>query len=175
MAVDFAPSRPLQVEIVELAPASDSSTVAVPQSDFRAPAGPAAVRADKKELERPRQDASATAVTGPELKVVPDRYYTSGELDLRAEPLNEIPLVYPQLAYQRRIKGKVLVRILISHQGRIDEVSIVEAQPQGIFEEATLSATQGLVFSPAIRRGQPVKSQKILEVTFDPYESIHLP
>jgi len=44
-----------------------------------------------------------------------------------------------------------------------------------VFEEAALDAVRSLQFSPAMRFGQRVKSQKTIEVEFDPYASIHVP
>jgi hypothetical protein len=49
---------------------------------------------------------------------------------------------------------------------------VLEATPPGVFEEAALTATQALQFRPARKYGRNVKSQKTIEVTFDPYESV---
>jgi TonB family protein len=101
-----------------------------------------------------------------------DRYYTSREVDSRAEPTNQPALVYPQEAYQARVRGKVALRVLINQHGGVDGVTVLEAEPRGVFEAAALEAVQALAFSPALLAGRPVKSQKTLEVVFDPYESI---
>ena len=114
-------------------------------------------------------------VTGPDLMFKPEQYYTSREVDVRAEPLNDVQLVYPQLAYQRRTKGKVTLQIFINERGAIDQLRVVSAEPGGIFEEAALAATQALQFSAALKNGRKVKSQKFVEIVFDPYESIHIP
>ena len=105
----------------------------------------------------------------------PEQYYTSREVDVRAEPLNDVQLVYPQLAYQKRMKGKVTLQIFINERGAIDQLLVVSAEPGGIFEEAALAATQALQFSAALKNGRMVKSQKFVEIVFDPYESIHIP
>jgi len=55
-------------------------------------------------------------------------------------------------------------------------VTVVGVEPRGFhFEEAALEAARALQFSPAMRYGNRVKSQKSLEVVFNPYESIHGP
>ncbi len=110
---------------------------------------------------------------GPGLPL--DRYYTSRELDVRAEPVNQPPLVDPQEAYQARTRGKVTLRVLINERGGVDGVAVLEAEPRGVFEAAALEAAQALEFSPASLAGRAVKSQKTLEVVFDPYESIAIP
>lgn len=97
-----------------------------------------------------------------------DRYFNAREVDARAVQSNEVELVYPQPAYDRRIEGKLTLRILINERGGIDRVTVLEATPPGVFEEATLAATWALQFSPALINDRPVKSQKTIEVVFNP-------
>jgi protein TonB len=123
----------------------------------------------------PQANATTAPVSGPEIRRIADEYYKPSDLDVRAEPLNDVSLVYPELAYQRRIRGKVLLRLLISAAGKIDEVAVLDSEPRGLFEDAALTATWAVQFSPAVKSGRRVKSQKTLEVVFDPYESIHIP
>jgi protein TonB len=74
-----------------------------------------------------------------------------------------------------RIAGKVALRIFINEQGGIDMISIMAAAPPGVFDEAALTATQALQFTPALKNGREVKSQKTIEVVFNPYERIAIP
>jgi protein TonB len=180
LLVGFAPATPrftqptpLQVEIRRAPDAEPSGEIAIPQPSELA--GPPA------ELAPPREPAPQPAPTaaGPEALIeasLPlDRYYGPREVDVRAEPLNEVDLVYPQVAYQNRTRGRVRLNIFINQDGAIDRVEVVEAIPPGIFEEAALTATNALRFSPATKWGRPVKSRKAIEVVFDPYESINTP
>ena len=104
-----------------------------------------------------------------------DYYFTLAEIEVRPQPINEVDLVYPALAYAMRTRGKVLLTLFISEEGAVDDVKLIGATPPGIFEEAALTATLALKFSPAMRYGQRVKSQKTIEVNFDPYENINKP
>lgn len=104
-----------------------------------------------------------------------DRYYRSDEVDVRAAPLTEVALIYPKRAYEMRLSGKVTLRMLINKTGDVDKVDVLDATPQGVFEEAALTAAGAMKFSPALKNGRPVKNQKIIEVVFDPYESINIP
>lgn len=99
-----------------------------------------------------------------------DVYYLSSEVDIRAEPLNEVNLVYPLKPYQQRIRGSVRLHIFVNERGGIDKIVMVDAKPAGLFEEAALEAVTKLEFSPAIKNGVPVKNRKTVEVNFDPYE-----
>ncbi len=174
MAVDFVQSRPLQVEILERAPLHEPPAVVASVSDIAVPTGSARQPISEAEAPKPA-NASTARVSGPDLGLAPERYYNSREVDVRAEPVNEVPLVYPQFAYQNRVRGVVLLKILINERGIIDDVLVAESEPRGTFEAAALNATLATRFSPAIRNGRPVKSQKMIEVIFDPYESIHIP
>jgi protein TonB len=173
VTIAYAPPQALRVEIREVTPATDAASVTAAQSDFSAPtaATPVAPEADKPD---PREQARDPA-GGPDFGLATDRYYTSSEVDVRAEPVGDMNLVYPRLAYQQRIPGKVTVSMLINQRGGVDDVAVVKAEPQGVFEDAALNATRALKFSPALRGGRAVKSKKLVEVSFDPYENISVP
>jgi TonB family protein len=161
----LSPPGPFRVTIVHERDASDSRV---------------ASEATEQASPQPAERAAALRPTGavPEAQGIGlpiDRYYTSRELDVRAEPLNQPPLVYPQQAYQTRTRGKVTLRVLINERGGVDDVTVLQAEPRGVFEMAALDAAQALAFSPAALGGRHVKSQKTLEVVFDPYESIATP
>jgi protein TonB len=182
MVAAYTPARPLEVHLQSAAPApgalfttSAASEVSANTSGGsiadQAEAGPAVTAA----VETRSPGTGPVPVTGPDVMFKPEQYYTSREVDVRAEPLNDVQLVYPQLAYQRRTKGKVTLQIFINERGAIDQLRVVSAEPGGIFEEAALAATQALQFSAALKNGRMVKSQKFVEIVFDPYESIHIP
>jgi TonB family protein len=69
------------------------------------------------------------------------------------------------------LHGTVKARVFISEEGAVESVYILEVKPvSGIFEEAALEALRQVVYAPARIAGQPVKAQKVIEVTFNPYE-----
>ncbi len=174
LAVAFPPARSLSVEIVGTEEISEKSIVAAEQSEFSTEYA----RAQRPPEAPPplvQRNTSDTPLEGLDVPIAPDRYYSSREVDVRAEPVNDIPLIYPQFAYQQRIKGVVLLRILINERGTVDDVGVIDSAPKGMFEEAALNAAQALKFSPAILRQRPVKSLKVVEVEFDPYQTIHVP
>jgi TonB family protein len=70
-----------------------------------------------------------------------------------------------------RLAGKVTARVYISATGSVDTVEIVKVQPRGgVFEQAALEALRQVRYQPAQIGGQTVNSQKLIEVTFNPYE-----
>ena len=103
-------------------------------------------------------------------KASPARYLTSREVDIPARPLGTVPLVYPENPFLWKLPGTVRLRLLIDEKGIVEGAVVVKAEPQGEFEEAALDAARRMRYEPAVKNGRPVKSQKLIEVTFDPYE-----
>jgi protein TonB len=99
------------------------------------------------------------------------RYYRSREVHVQAVPVSSAPLVYPELAYVSKLRGTVRARVFISEEGVVESVQVVEAKPRrGVFEAAALEALRQVRYQPAEIAGVRVKSQKLIEVKFNPYE-----
>jgi TonB family protein len=114
--------------------------------------------------------AGGRAQTGSSVPLVP-RYYRSREVDVQAVPVSSGPLVYPEIAYISKLHGTVRARVFISEDGVVESVQIVGVKPRrGIFEEAALEALRQVRYKPAEIAGSRVKSQKLIEVKFNPYD-----
>lgn len=105
-----------------------------------------------------------------ELPLPFDAYYGPSDVDIRAQPINDILLIYPWVEYRLRVSGVVQLMLLINEHGNLDRVTVLSAKPSGVFEEAALEAVHKLQFSPALIKGRPVKSRKTIDVVFDPDE-----
>lgn len=101
---------------------------------------------------------------------IQEQYFRKGQLDLAAVVVERPALIYPEHAYITRMAGTIRARIFISETGVVDLVRIEYADPPGIFEFAAVAALRGTRYRPALIAGQPVKSQKLIEVKFDPHE-----
>jgi protein TonB len=111
--------------------------------------------------------------TGVELPLIRDpTYYPAKQLDVYPEPLAAIRLDYPDTAANARIDGRLTVQLLIDEFGVVNEVSVVDAKPEGYFEEATLAVFRGARFSPAQKQGHAVKSRVVLQVKYLYGESV---
>ena len=77
-----------------------------------------------------------------------------------------IQLKFPDSAVAQRINGRVQLLLLIDEFGVVNEASVVEAQPAGIFEDATLQGFRVARFVPAQKLGHHVKSRVVLRVNF---------
>jgi protein TonB len=93
-------------------------------------------------------------------------YRSSGELDPPPTPMQAIEPDYPEAAGMQ--EGSVVLRLLISSSGDVDEVAVVRATPPGLFEASALQAFAKAKFSPGYFLGIPVKSQIFIEVGYTP-------
>jgi TonB family protein len=118
----------------------------------------------------PVREASQHRSTARPRAVLAARYLPLRQVDAPARARNMVPLVYPQNPLIWKLAGKVRLRLLINELGAVDAAEVVSAEPEGEFEEAALAAARRLVYDPALRNGRPVKSEKFIEVTFDPQE-----
>ncbi len=93
-------------------------------------------------------------------------YYRARELDRRAEPLEEIPLTNPAAGPGPGKSARVILLVLINEDGGVDSVATLEAPPWGSFGDLARAAFAATRFSPALKDGRPVKSQKIVEILY---------
>lgn len=101
----------------------------------------------------------------PGLPPAPD-YFAGGRLDPGPRPLEDVNPLYPEEAKQQ--EGSVVLRLLISEAGAVDNVAVVRAFPAGLFERSALEAFGKAKFSPGRMLGVAVKSQITIEVMFTP-------
>jgi periplasmic protein TonB len=140
-----------------------ATTLAVHASRVDMPSTPVAMSQQKSERGTDSQ-------TQPAARVPLDLYFSVADVDVGAEPINDVLLHYPSSAYIRRISGVVQFRLFINVGGGLDKVELIDAQPPGTFEKAALNAVTQLKFSPALKYGRAVKSEKTIDVVFDPYQ-----
>jgi protein TonB len=138
---------------------------AVPPAKTVEPVSPpqAQTEAERNPVTPPPYSPSA----GIELPLIRDpTYYAAKQLDVYPQPLTAIKLDYPDSAAAERIDGRLLLLLLIDEFGVVNEASVVEAQPEGYFEESALSVFRAARFSPAQKQGRPVKSRVLLHVRY---------
>lgn len=73
---------------------------------------------------------------------------------------------YSDEAVAHKAQGTVVMEVIVTANGRADEIRIVRALPFGLTEEA-ISAVQKWQFEPALdEHGNPVAVRQVIEVTF---------
>ena len=94
-------------------------------------------------------------------------YYRTRDLDVRPGIMVRVAPDYPLAAARGGISGKVVIRLYISEKGSVDRVETVRATPPGYFEKSAERAFSAARFSPGRKNQRPVKSQMLIEVSFD--------
>ena len=89
------------------------------------------------------------------------------QVDSAPRLLHSVPPDYPFAARSRNIQGSVTVRFLVDESGRVDEPTVLKADPPGVFESSVLKAVRRWRFSPGQRHGKPVPTWVELPVRFD--------
>jgi protein TonB len=95
-----------------------------------------------------------------------DFIFNSGDLDQPPQKLMQTEPVYPYKARQRNIEGYVKVKMLVQTDGTVGDVSVLDAQPQGLFESAALKAVPSWRFKPGVIDGQAVPSWVVTTIRF---------
>lgn len=81
--------------------------------------------------------------------------------------------VYPYRARQQQINGVVILKFLVSAQGQVQQVSVVQAKPPGIFEDAAIQAVSSWQFKPGILDQVPVSTWMTVPIRFNINLSTH--
>lgn len=75
-----------------------------------------------------------------------------------------VPPIYPPLAKQVRIQGKVKLQAVISKTGRVDSVNVLSGHP--LLVQAAVDAVKQWQYKPFLVDGQPVVASAEIEVPF---------
>jgi protein TonB len=146
----------------------DESQATKPKAALAAETASVDRKAEKAESRPPARALPQTEPVDPSqraLAAAPD-YAFGLRLDPGPRPLDEIEPDYPDGLRLR--SGTVVLRLLISDTGHVDDVSVVRAEPVGVFEQAAIEAFAKARFAPGMAGGRPVKSQIRVEVQFMP-------
>jgi periplasmic protein TonB len=76
--------------------------------------------------------------------------------DRDSVPIVRIPPEYPPRALARETEGWVKVQFSITAAGLVRDAFVVEAEPEGVFDEAALKAIARWRYNPRIANGVPV-------------------
>ncbi len=87
------------------------------------------------------------------------------QADRNLVPLLKTQPKYPRLAQRRGIEGRVEIEFVINPQGAVEDVSLIQAEPPEVFEEAALQAVKQWKFAPKFIEGAAVyqKARQVIE------------
>jgi protein TonB len=72
---------------------------------------------------------------------------------------------YPPEAKEVKYQGRVVLRMVINEEGKIEDVEVVEGQPYGL-TEAAVTAAGAWRFEPALYQGKPVAVLYMVTINF---------
>jgi protein TonB len=95
---------------------------------------------------------ASSAMDAPQLK---DRYLAH-ELDTGLVPLAKVAPVYPLHAARRGIEGEVQVQFLVTAEGTVQDIEILAAEPEEVFDKSVIDCVSRWRFQPGRVQGIPV-------------------
>lgn len=99
--------------------------------------------------------------------VASDAAMSEGTVDTKPRVVSRGLLEYPQEAAKKRIKGYVIVNLLIGKDGSVEIAKVIASSPAGVFDDAALRGVRSWRFAPAKYKGNPVKVWAKQKVRFD--------
>lgn len=97
-----------------------------------------------------------------------EKWYTASELTSIAFPIVQPKLEYPEELAGSGITRRLRLKLFVDERGVVRKLEFVEPRREPPFETAATKAWNEVRFSPAIKDGVAVKSQKLLELDFVP-------
>ena len=156
--------------LVRLEPAVPSPPVVSPADAGPAPdAMPVRPRAERprRHALEPKPVPALESASGGEAGVGSDpTYYAARALDVYPALAKPLELPYAARAAAEGIQGSALLLLLIDANGVVDDVSVVEAEPAGYFEDDARRAFLEARFTPARKGGRAVKSRVLVRVNY---------
>ena len=92
---------------------------------------------------------------------------SEGTVDTKPRVVSRSPMIYPASAMKKRIKGYVVINLLIDTDGSIEAAKVLQSSPPGVFDAAALSGIRSWRFAPGKYKGRPVKVWAKQKVRFD--------
>ena len=91
-------------------------------------------------------------------------YFPADQLDQRPLIKVHVEPAFPRGAAVS--SGRVVLRLYVGEQGEVDKITVVSAEPPGVFEESAVEAFFAARFIPGRKGGVPVRSLLTIEVLF---------
>ncbi|BBO82597.1 energy transducer TonB [Desulfosarcina ovata] len=93
--------------------------------------------------------------------------FSAGQLDAPLTTLTRIPPVYPMSARRRGIEGWVKVRFVVDEHGQVGNITILAAEPAGLFERSVERCVSAWRFKPGTVSGMPVRTSVETTIRFE--------
>lgn len=105
-------------------------------------------------------------IRDPVLSGAANPVFAVSDLDEPPHPLSRLEPFYPARARLRKIEGGVLTEFIVQADGRVRDVKVISAWPEGEFEHVAVQAIERWRFVPGTKDGHPVDTRVRQQVTF---------
>lgn len=92
--------------------------------------------------------------------------YLAGELDSPLTPLAKVPPIYPIRASRRGIEGWVKIQFVVNKSGGVENLKVIEAQPENIFNKSVINCLARWKFKPGTVQGIAVSTLAETTINF---------
>lgn len=156
---DTSLSEPPRGSVLDFVRVKQEETVQQKDREIKKPPKP---EAPPPEMEQPQVEASSPDGGGASLDFAADLgsdLALDGGLALDSGdgeyvPIQRVAAVYPRRAMQRGIQGYVIVEFTVGRSGAVQEPFVLEAKPEGIFEQAAIDAVMKFKYKPRVINGE---------------------
>lgn len=93
--------------------------------------------------------------------------FDARDLDAPLVPVFHRAPDYPVHARRHNVEGRVTVSFLVNRQGRVEDVTIVDARPESMFDDSVSRCVARWRFVPGTVGGKPVVTRVITTVRFE--------
>jgi TonB family protein len=94
-----------------------------------------------------------------------EKIYMGRGVDVKARLISKPEPAYTKDARDNRVEGTVILRAILSSNGSVENIRVVQGLPDGLTTQAIESA-KGIKFVPAMKDGKPVSMWIQLEYNF---------
>jgi len=163
------------IEFVRLKRDSDTRIKERMRPEEPPPKQPKPPQAPKLEVEAAKPDPLVPDILMPDANLRPsfDGPYIGpvmqGVMDRDFIAVSRTPPQYPYRAERKRIEGWVKVSFLITETGVVQDVVLIDAEPENVFDHAATRAVYKWKFKPRIVDGKPVavRAEQIISFRLD--------
>ncbi len=94
-------------------------------------------------------------------------FYRPEDLDRAPRLSYQVPPIYPYRAKRMNLSGHVRIRFDVNPDGFVENISIIESEPAGIFDDAVLTAVSKWRFHPGELLGDRVVTRMMRKIVFN--------
>jgi protein TonB len=120
----------------------------------------------------PRLPQGPTTIAVPEVMSTSldtlslDTLFDTGDLDQPLTVISRVPPVYPFRAKAKAIEGWVSVEFTVNEQGRVEDIKILDAEPEKIFDDSVMQCVAAWRFKPGRVNRELVKTRARTRIRF---------